>query len=64
MEAFLTVGQLAQEADCPIWKAQYILRSRDIKPLARAGNMRLFAFGVVEVLRSELQQIEKKKRAS
>ena len=61
METFLTVGQLAQEAKCPNWKVQYLLRSRNIQPLGRAGNMRMFAPGVVEVLRNELRKIKKKR---
>lgn len=60
MESFLTVGQIAQQLKIPIWKCQYLLRSRDIKEIARAGNLRMFAPSVVDVLRRELDTIQKR----
>jgi hypothetical protein len=62
MENFLTVGQIAQQVNIPIWKCQYLLRSRDIKEIGRAGNMRMFSPNVVGVLRSELNSIEAKRK--
>jgi len=64
MESFYTVGQLAQQTKSPIWKIQYLLRSHDIREIGRAGNMRMFSPDVVEILRRELKQIKKRRRAS
>lgn len=61
METFLTMGEVAKKADCPIWQAQYLVRARDIKPIGRAGVLRLFAPGVVEVLRRELHLIQQRR---
>ena len=61
MEAFRTVGQLAKEAGCPIWKVHYLLTSRGIAPIGRAGALRLYAPSVVEKLRKEITAIERRK---
>ncbi len=61
MELFLTTGQVAQQANIPLWKAQYLIKTRGIKPIGRAGVMRMFSPDVVGVLRSELHSIQAKK---
>ena len=61
MKKFLTVGEVAKKVNCPIWQVQYLLRARDIKPIGRAGVLRLFAPGVVDVLRRELDTIQRRK---
>jgi len=63
MKTFLTVGEVAKKLGCPIWKVQYLLRARDIKPIGRAGVLRLFAPGIVDVLRKELETIQQRRDA-
>lgn len=54
----LTVGKLAEACGCAIHKVEYLLLSRGIKPVMRAGNYRVFAPEVVDVLKAELEKIE------
>lgn len=61
METLLTVGQVARELSCPIWRVQYLLRARDIKPTCRVGVLRLFQTDVVDVLRQELNVIKQRR---
>jgi hypothetical protein len=63
METFLTVGEVAKKVNCPIWQVQYLLRARDIKPIGRAGVLRLFAPGVVDRLRNELDAIQERRES-
>ena len=54
----LTVGVLASECGCAIHQIEYLIRSRQIEPIQRAGNLRVFAPEVVDVLKSELDKID------
>ena len=55
----LTVGEIAKRLDCPIHKVEYLISSRNINPVERAGNLRIFANDVVEILRDEIKQGER-----
>ena len=61
MESFLTIGEIARRLDCPTWRIQYFLDTRGIKPVCRAGVIRLFAPDVVDTLRAEIQSVEAKR---
>ena len=63
MDSFRTVGQIAKELGCPIWRVQYLLTARKIKPIGRAGALRLYAPGVVDDLRREISAIAQRKAA-
>jgi predicted DNA-binding transcriptional regulator AlpA len=39
----LTVGELARRIGCPVHKIEYLIRSRNIQPIQRAGNARVFS---------------------
>lgn len=51
----LTVGVIASRIGVPIHRIEYLIVSRGIEPVARAGKLRVFNPGVVELLRSELR---------
>ena len=54
----LTIGEVARQLQVPLHRAEYLVRSRGIQPVARAGNARLFSESDVRQLRSELNQTE------
>ncbi len=50
-----TPGVIAEELDCPLHQVQYILRTRKhIRPVARAGRLRLYDLQAVANIRKEL----------
>lgn len=57
----LTVGVLARECGCEAHQIEYLIRSRQIEPIQRAGNLRVFAPEVVDMLKDELRKIEKRR---
>ena len=54
----LTIGEVARQLQVPLHRAEYLVRSRGIQPVARAGNARLFSEADVRQLRSALDQRE------
>jgi hypothetical protein len=61
MESFLTVGEVVKKLDCPIWRVQWLLRTCDVKPIGRAGVLRLYEPNVMDVLQKELDSIQKRR---
>lgn len=53
-----TVGEIARRLDRPLHKIEYVIKSRGISPAAVAGNSRVFSEEQVQLIASELQQIE------
>ena len=59
----LTLGQICRElGNVPIHKIEYLLRSRKISPISRAGNLRIFDPKVVGILRKEIERSRAIKR--
>ena len=58
----LTLGELAKRLGCEIHQAQYLVASRKIQPIQRAGNLRIFSEDVVKRLKAELGQRKQAKR--
>jgi len=52
-----TIGQLAKELSVEQHQALYVIRTREIRPVARAGAYRLFDDAAVERIASELKRI-------
>jgi DNA-binding transcriptional MerR regulator len=52
----LTVGEISRRLNCPIHKVKYLINSRGIEPVERAGNLRVFSVDVLDLLRSELSK--------
>ncbi len=50
----LTLGQIADRARLPIHRIDYFLRSRGIKPVARAGQLRVFGQAALDRVLAEL----------
>jgi hypothetical protein len=57
-EAMPTIGEIARRLGQPVHRIAYVIRSRNIEPLATAGNSRVFSEASVEHIASELRRIE------
>ncbi|NOT02119.1 MAG: MerR family transcriptional regulator [Phycisphaerales bacterium] len=56
-----TVGEIARRLGEPIHRIEYIIRARDIAPIVRAGNVRVFSDADVDRIASELHRIDTEK---
>ncbi|HEV3166545.1 MAG TPA: hypothetical protein VGZ22_21150 [Isosphaeraceae bacterium] len=59
----LTVGEIARRTGSSIHKIAYVIRSRKIEPVGRAGIARVYSEGDVERIAAELAGIEAKRTA-
>jgi hypothetical protein len=57
-----TPGVIADELGEPLTRVLYVLRNRDIKPIGRAGTLRLYDHEAVVLVRSELDAINSRRR--
>jgi hypothetical protein len=53
-----TVGEIARRLGVRLHRVEYVIRSRDIRPVGRAGNLRIFSDADVEYIRGELRRID------
>lgn len=53
-----TVGEISRRTGAPVHRIEYVIRSRDIQPAGRAGNLRVFTEADVQHIASELQRID------
>jgi len=58
-----TPGIIAAELDAPLSRVLYVLRTRShlIKPIGRAGCLRLYDRAAVEAVREALQEMDQRK---
>ena len=54
-----TPGVIAAELDAPISRVLYLLRKLNIRPIGRAGVLRLYDRTAVEIIRAELQSAKR-----
>ena len=54
----LTVGEIARRLDRPIHRIEYLIRSRNIQPIQRAGNLRVFSEKDLELIAGEIRRME------
>jgi DNA-binding transcriptional MerR regulator len=53
-----TVGEIARRLGQPVHRVEYVIRSRHIRPVSRAGNCRVFAEEDVARIATILDEIE------
>ena len=53
-----TAGVIAAELDAPLSRVLYVLRHRNIKPIGRAGVLRLYDRAAVDSVRAALAEID------
>jgi hypothetical protein len=59
-----TPGVIAAELDAPLSRVLYVLRSRRIKPIGRAGVLRLYDRSAVDLVRDALHEIDQRQGAA
>ena len=62
LQSLSTTGAIARRAGEPIHRVQYVVRTRHIKPVAVAGNLRVFSEAQVQRIESELRRIAADRR--
>jgi len=53
-----TPGVIAAELDAPLQRVLYVLRKLGVKPIGRAGILRLYDRAAVQTVREEVRRIE------
>ncbi|MEQ9095398.1 MAG: hypothetical protein RIE32_03960 [Phycisphaerales bacterium] len=53
-----TVGQIARQLDVPVHRIEYLIRTRNIQHVGRAGIARVYDAKDVEALAEELRRIK------
>jgi DNA-binding transcriptional MerR regulator len=56
-----TIGEIARRLGEPIWRIEYLIRSRNINPASRAGNARVFTDADVELIAGVIKRINRDK---
>ena len=65
VSSLMTLGELARKLGEPMHRVQHVVRTRSyIRPVGRAGILRLFSFDALEQVRAELVQIDAKRLRS
>lgn len=54
----ITIGEIARRTQKPIHCIQYVIRTRNIRPMKRAGNVRIFSDADATYIASELRRID------
>lgn len=53
-----TVGEIARRLGESLHRIEYVIRSRNIQPVSRAGNVRIFTESDVVLIGDELREID------
>ena len=51
----LTIGRIARRLQVPMHRVDYAIRTRRIRPVARAGTLRVFAVGQLDLIRAAVK---------
>ena len=57
-----TTGLIARRLKEPLWRVEYVIRTRNIRPISRAGNLRVFDEPAVQQIAAELRRIDAERR--
>ncbi len=57
-----TVGEIARRMGKPIHCVDYVIRTRGIKPIGRAGNANIYAETDIPYIASELRRIDEERK--
>ena len=56
-----TVGEIARRLGEPVHRIEYVIRTRQILPNGRAGNVRIFTDADVSDIAAELRRIDEQR---
>jgi hypothetical protein len=54
----LTPGEIARRIGQPIHRVQYVIVSRQLEPIARAGNLRIFSEADVQYIAGQIRRMD------
>ncbi|GMU23387.1 MAG: hypothetical protein AMXMBFR13_34650 [Phycisphaerae bacterium] len=57
INALTTIGRIASRLNAPLHKIRYIIQSRDIRPIAKVGALRVWDESAVQRIAHELNAI-------
>ena len=61
----LTLGEICRRLpQYPQHRIEYVLKTRDVKPSCRAGNLRIYAEHDLAFIASELRRIDEERRVA
>lgn len=60
----ITVGKIARRLGQPVHRVEYVLRSRNIRPVAIAGNARVFSENTVDAVSKALRDMDLRRERS
>ena len=63
MGKLLTTGVIAERIGVPLHRVVYIIQSRGIKPIARAGPANVYDDAAMESVRDEVRRIDEHRTA-
>ena len=55
---FPTVGEIARRLNLPLHRVEYVIGARNIQPVGRAGNSRVFSEAAVDRIASECRRMD------
>jgi len=53
-----TIGEIARRLGVAVHRVEYVIRTRNLRPAARAGNIRVFSETDVAYVASEVRRID------
>ena len=53
-----TIGEIARRLGVAVHRVEYVVRTRNIHPVSRAGNLRVFSESGVDLIARELQRMD------
>jgi hypothetical protein len=53
-----TIGSIARQLSAPIHRVEYVIKSRHIQPVSRAGSLRIFDEDAVERVAVAIREID------
>ena len=53
-----TIGEIARRLGVAIHRVEYVIRTRNLKPAVRAGNLRVFLESDIDFIASELRRMD------
>ncbi len=56
-----TVGEIARRLGEPVHRIEYVIRTRGLKPVSRAGHAGIYSEDNVQYIASELRHIDEEK---
>ena len=59
--SFNSLGDVASQLEVPVHRVEYVIRTRRIRPLIRAGGRKLYSDATVQRIASEIQRIDEER---